>query len=112
MRKEIQPSGFLNMFDSEQTYFCSNLLYFGMQLEHLTSYVYKNCLHKPGVLKPWHNFSAKQSILLFYNIFNAINVINFIVKVFKKRIASLFSVLSTLVPILLTTSICYVCECR
>lgn len=36
MCEEIQLPGFLNMFDSEQTYFCSNLLYFEMQLEHLT----------------------------------------------------------------------------
>lgn len=91
MCEEIQLPGFLTMFDSEQTYFCSDLLYFGMELEHLTSYVYKNYLHKPGVLKPWHNFSAKQNILLFYNIFNDINIINFIVKVFKKSSISGFS---------------------
>lgn len=75
MCEEIQLPGFLNMFDSEQTYFCSNLLYFEMQLEHLTSDVYKNCLHKPGVLKPWHHFSAKQSILLFYNILDRKSVV-------------------------------------
>lgn len=91
MCNEIQLPGFLNMFDSEQTYFCSNLLYFVMEPEHLTSYVYKNCLHKPGVLKPWHNFSAKQNILLFYNIFNDINIINFIVTVLKKYSISVFS---------------------
>lgn len=84
MCKEIQFPGFLNMFVSEQTYFCSNLLYFGKEPEHLTYDVYKNCLHKPGVLKPWHNFSAKQNILLFYYISNAIKIINFIVEVFKK----------------------------
>lgn len=92
MCEEIQLPGFLTMFDSEQTYFCSNVLYFEMELEHLTSsYVYKNYLHKPGVLKPWHNFSAKQNILLFYNIFNDINIINFIVKVFKENSISGFS---------------------
>lgn len=100
MCNEIQLPGFLNMFDREQTYFCSNLLYFAMEPEHLTSYVYKNCLHKPGVLKPWHNFSARQNVLLFYNIFNGINIINFIVTVLKK-LASLFLVLKALVPILL-----------
>jgi len=101
MPQEIPSPGVLNMFDSEQTYFCSNLLYFGMELEHLTSYVYKNCLHKPGVLKPWHNFSAKQNILLFYSIFNDIKIINFIVKVFGKKKAPLVLVLKALVRILL-----------
>lgn len=100
MCNKIHPPGFLIMFDSEQTYFCSSLLYFVMEPEHLTSYVYKNCLHKPGVLKPWHNFSAEQNILLFYNIFNDINIINFIVTVFKK-IASLVLVLKALTAILL-----------
>lgn len=104
MCNEIQLPGFLNMFDSEQTYFCSNLLYFAMEPEHLTSYVYKNCLHKPGVLKPWHNFSAKQNILLFYNIFNDINIINFIVTVFGKNSISGFS-LKALAPILLTVEL-------
>lgn len=79
----VKTSGFFNLFGSDQIYFCSNLLYFVMEPEHLTSYVYTNCLHKPRVFKSWNYFSAGQNIL-FYNISNENNVINFIVKVFKK----------------------------
>lgn len=88
MFEEIQVPGFLNLVNKNRTYFCSNILYLEMELEHLTYFVYTNCLHKPGVSKPWHNPSAGQNIILFYNIFNESNVINFIVKVFENNISS------------------------